>query len=42
MRLLSMLLGVVLIVTGAFAVSITQAEYFVDTDPGQGLGRRLQ
>lgn len=41
MRLLSMLLGVLLIVTGAFAVTITQAEYFVDTDPGQGLGTAI-
>lgn len=41
MRLLSMLLGVVLIFTGAFAVTITQAEYFVDTDPGQGLGTAI-
>jgi len=36
-----MLLGVLLIVTGAFAVTITQAEYFVDTDPGQGLGTAI-
>ncbi|MBK6766713.1 MAG: hypothetical protein IPG71_10465 [bacterium] len=41
MRLLSMLLGVVLIVSGVFAVTITQAEYFVDTDPGQGLGTAI-
>jgi len=27
-----------LCVTGVFALTITQAEYFVDTDPGQGLG----
>lgn len=41
MRLLSLWLGVLLIVTGSFALTITQAEYFVDTDPGQGLGTAI-
>lgn len=41
MRLLSLWLGVLLIVTGSCAVTITQAEYFVDTDPGQGLGTAI-
>ena len=41
MRLLSLLLGVVMVVSGAFAVTITQAEYYVDTDPGQGLGTAI-
>lgn len=41
MRLLSMLLGVVLVICEAFAVTITQAEYYVDTDPGQGLGTAI-
>ncbi len=41
MKLLSVLLGVMLLVSASFAVTITQAEYFVDTDPGQGLGTAI-
>lgn len=41
MRLLSFVLGVLLVVTGSYAVTITQAEYFVDTDPGHGLGTAI-
>ncbi len=41
MRLLSLWLGVLLLVTGSYAVTITQAEYFVDTDPGQGAGTAI-
>ncbi len=41
MRLLSMLLGLVMVVSGAFAVTITQAEHYVDTDPGPGLGTAI-
>ncbi|MBK6911245.1 MAG: hypothetical protein IPH10_09995 [bacterium] len=41
MRLLSFWLGVMMMVTGSFAVTITQAEYFVDTDPGHGAGTAI-
>ncbi|MBL0061606.1 MAG: hypothetical protein IPP40_09030 [bacterium] len=41
MRLLSLMLGLAMVVSGALAVTITQAEYFVDTDPGQGLGTAI-
>ncbi len=41
MKLLSLMLGVVITLSGASAVTITHAEYFVNTDPGQGLGTAI-